>query len=82
MSFNITVFCFSHVREALGEKTVTLELNDGANTADVEKIVREMASGKLEGMLFRIAVNRTYVSETTALEEGDELALIPPVQGG
>jgi molybdopterin converting factor small subunit len=82
MSLKITVRSFSHVREALGKETVTLELSDGADTSDVEKTVREMAGGALDGISFRIAVNRKYLSSPTELKDGDEVALIPPVQGG
>lgn len=30
----------------------------------------------------RIALNRDFVDEAAPLSEGDEIALIPPVQGG
>ena len=82
MSLKITVRSFSHVREALGKESLTLELNDGADTTEVERTIREMAGGALDGISFRIAVNRKYLSSLKALKDGDEVALIPPVQGG
>lgn len=82
MSLQITVRCFSHVRQALGKDTVTLQLPAGADTIEVERLIREMVGGELEGISFRIAVNRTYVTKPKPLKEGDEVALIPPVQGG
>ena len=33
-------------------------------------------------MPLHVAVNQVYVREVTALRQGDEVALIPPVQGG
>jgi molybdopterin converting factor small subunit len=30
----------------------------------------------------RVAVNQKYVPEETVLDDGDEVAFIPPVQGG
>ena len=82
MSLKITIRCFSHVRQALGKETVTLELCDGADTTEVERIIREMAGKALDEISFRIAVNRKYLSSPTVLKDGDEVALIPPVQGG
>ncbi len=82
MSLKITTRCFSHVRQALGKGIVNLELDDGADTTEVERMIREMAGKELDGISFRIAVNRKYLSSPTALKDGDEVALIPPVQGG
>ena len=82
MSLQVTVRCFSHVREALGKETVNLELEDGADTSTVENKIREMAGDNLDGIILRVAVNREYMPEPIALKNGDEVALIPPVQGG
>ena len=41
MSLQVTVRCFSHVREALGKETVNLELEDDADTSTVENKIRE-----------------------------------------
>ena len=82
MSLQVTVRCFSHVREALGKETVNLELEDGADTSTVENKIREMAGNNLDGITLRVAVNREYMPETIALKNGDVVGLIPPVQGG
>ena len=82
MSLQVTVRCFSHVREALGKDTVNLEFEDGADTSTVENKIREMAGVNLDGITLRVAVNREYMPEPIALKNGDEVALIPPVQGG
>ncbi|HIC74959.1 MAG TPA: MoaD/ThiS family protein [Candidatus Marinimicrobia bacterium] len=78
----ITVKCFSQVKYALETDELSLELNPGQTTADVEERVRQRAGKKLDGVLLRIAVNRIYVKEPRDLEDGDEVAFIPPVQGG
>ena len=36
----------------------------------------------LKALPIRIAVNREYVNTTVNLQDGDEIALIPPVSGG
>ena len=78
----MTVRCLSQVREALGKETVNLELEDGADTSTVENKIREMAGDNLDGITLRVAVNREYMPKPIALKNGDEVALIPPVQGG
>jgi molybdopterin converting factor small subunit len=48
----------------------------------LEELVREQARGQLEGISLRTAVNRVYVPESVVVQDGDEIAFIPPVQGG
>ena len=78
----ITVKCFSQVRYALEKDELSLELVPGKTTKDVEDLVREHANKKLDGVLFRTAVNRIYIKEPRELKDCDEVAFIPPVQGG
>ena len=82
MSLKITIRCFSYVRQVLGKKNITLEVSDETDTNDIKEIICEMAGGALDGIPFKIAVNRNYIAESIILKDGDELALIPPVQGG
>ena len=78
----IKVKCFSQVRYALGENEIYLDLENGLTTLDVERIIREKSNGKLDGVSLRIAVNQQYQAVETELKDGDEVAFIPPVQGG
>jgi molybdopterin converting factor subunit 1 len=78
----ITLLCFSHVRDALGEERVSLELPAGATAGDAETHVRSLAPGKLAGIPLRVAVNQELVKPEAPLRDGDEVALLPPVQGG
>ena len=59
-----------------------IELEDGTTSYEFEKIVRQRSGDKLEGVTLRIAVNQEYVKDDTELYDGDEVVLIPPVQGG
>ena len=45
-------------------------------------MIREKGAGELDGVTLRTAVNKHYISEPVPLEDGDEVAFIPPVQGG
>tara|TARA_Y100000996_G_C22266103_1_gene537981 strand:+ start:310 stop:555 length:246 start_codon:yes stop_codon:yes gene_type:complete len=78
----IKVKCFSQVKYSLGVDELTFELEDGTSVSDLEKIVREKALGKLDGVTLRTAINRKYISDNAILNDGDEIAFIPPVQGG
>ena len=69
---------FAGLRERAGIAHADLDLPDGARAADVWDA---LAIGERPaGIAF--AVNREYAADTTALADGDEVALIPPVSGG
>ena len=74
--------CFSQVKYALETDELIFELEDGTTSYEFEKIVRQRSGDKLEGLTLRIAVNQEYVKDATELYDGDEVVLIPPVQGG
>jgi MoaE-MoaD fusion protein len=74
----VTVRLFAGLRERGAAAERELELPDGVRAADVWA---ELGLGdEPAGLLY--AVNRRYVDREHALENGDELALIPPVSGG
>jgi len=79
----VRVLLFAALREAVGEKTLELELRDRATLADalaqLESQHRELA--RYGGRLL-IALNEERVPRTAPLSDGDEIALLPPVSGG
>jgi molybdopterin converting factor subunit 1 len=80
----VHVRLFAMLRERAGRDSVEVELDEGATVRDALDAVGD-AHGlgeMLERMSIVAALNREYVSEQSALHEGDELALIPPVSGG
>jgi MoaE-MoaD fusion protein len=83
-SMLIEVRLFAMLRERAGRDRVEVELSDGATVRDaLDAVGAEHGLGELIARLPVVAaVNREYVPEESALEEGDELALIPPVSGG
>ncbi len=74
--------CFSQVKYALGTDEMTFELEDGITCSELKTIVRQTTEGKLKDIDLRIAINQEYVKDDTELKDGDEVVLIPPVQGG
>ena len=79
---NVKVKCFSQVKYALGVDVLTFEVDDNTTSIDLEKIIRESAGEKLNDVSLRIAINQKYQKEEIALQDGDEVVFIPPVQGG
>lgn len=79
----IQVRYFAVFRERLGLDGETLEVTEGADvaTAVQQLAARHPAIAALTGR-YRTAVNQTMRDLDTELQDGDELALIPPVAGG
>ena len=74
--------CFSQVKYALEADEMTFELEDSITCSEFESIIRQMTEDKLKDISLRIAINQEYVKDDTELKDGDEVVLIPPVQGG
>lgn len=82
-SLRVTVLAFARLRELLGSATFELELESGARVCDVWNAVLDRcgALAPLEGST-RLAKNGRIASPDEAIEDGDEIALLPPVGGG
>src|SRR5688500_15702116 len=79
----VRVRLFAMLRARAGRDGYELELGAGATAADaLAALAAEGELGDLERLPVVVAVNREYVPRETALADGDELALIPPVSGG
>ncbi|MSO95478.1 MAG: hypothetical protein EXQ81_06760 [Thermoleophilia bacterium] len=74
----VAVRLFAGLRELAGTRALEIELPDGATAADVWPALD--LGDEPAGLL--LAVNKSYASAATALTDGDEVALIPPVSGG
>lgn len=80
---NVHVKLFAMAREIAGVDQIDLTLTDSATTSEVFSAL----SSKYPGMMpwkehCRIAVNHEYVGADHPLQDGDEVAVIPPVSGG
>jgi molybdopterin synthase catalytic subunit len=83
MPIRVHVRLFAVQRELAGTREVPLELPDGADVeaAWAALVARHpvLAPGRAS---VRFARNGDYADPTTALADGDEVAMIPPVSGG
>ena len=78
-----TVRLFASQRETLGQGSLQLDVPEGTTAAGafahLVQSHRELASP--DGSI-AFAVNQQHAAPETALHDGDELALLPPVAGG
>ena len=78
-----TVLLFAQLAESIGSDRLTLQLPDGAT---IEHALNKLASqhpiiASMRDTL-AVAIDDRYCALNTTLNDGDTLALIPPVSGG
>jgi MoaE-MoaD fusion protein len=79
----VRVRLFAIQRELAGTREVGLDVGDAATVADAwDALVVEYPALAPGRDYVRFARNGAYADETTRLQEGDEVAMIPPVSGG
>lgn len=79
----IRILYFAVLRERLRCPAETMEIPDGCTAGDaLDRLARRHPEiGNFKDAL-RVAVNEEFVPASHPLQDGDELALIPPVAGG
>jgi MoaE-MoaD fusion protein len=79
----VNVLFFAQARERAGRASVELSLPEGSRLADaLAALAREHAALEPLWPHMAIAVNGRLARPEAPLEEGAELALLPPVSGG
>lgn len=73
--------CFAAVREVLGSDELEVTAPAGAT---VDQLLRQLVeqAPALGGVRLAFAVNRAYARGDRVLQDGDEVAFIPPISGG
>lgn len=79
----VQVRLFARARDLAGAGILTVELFAGATAADLRRRLAEQCPA-LRSLLTHsaLAVNNEFADDATALAEGAEVALLPPVSGG
>lgn len=79
----ITVKFFAMARDRAGTGEWQVDLDNGATVTAAGEMLAKRFPG-LRQMLLRVAfaVNQSYADRSAVLQDGDELAVIPPVSGG
>lgn len=83
----LTLMYFARLREALGVSSEQIDLPAGVgDVASLTAMLRRRGGAweaeLAEGRAFRVAVNQDMAEGATALKDGDEVAIFPPVTGG
>jgi molybdopterin converting factor subunit 1 len=80
----IDVKLFASSREIIGKDSIRLKLTDQMTTVrDLRKAILELYPSLLStNVHFAVAINHKVADDTTALNNLDEVALLPPISGG
>ena len=79
----VQVLYFGVLKECFGAERDAAELAEGSSVEDLLHLLRERAEGAVVAWSsMAVAVNREYAGRATVLQDGDEVALLPPVSGG
>ncbi len=75
----ISILIFGEAKNIIGKPSVKLEVEKNMSIADVKRQLKK-SYPKLGS--FMLAQNQSYADENAKIKSGDELALIPPTNGG
>jgi len=79
----IRVRLFARLRELTGEGELERDVADGATARTVwDALAGEFPALEQYAPVISCAVNEEYAKFGTRLNEGDEVAFLPPVSGG
>lgn len=78
----VTILLFASYAERLGKSSIGLEVPAGSTVRTVLDQIGRMPGADVLPATPLVAVNRSYARADTAVSEGDEIAIIPPVAGG
>lgn len=83
MAMRVRLLYFAVLRDIMGTSEAELTLPDGTRAGDVWQTMRS-AHPELSGYERppMTAINESYAPSSAILQDGDELAFIPPVAGG
>jgi len=82
MKIKIRIIAFGIAKDILQSKQIDLELNSGDTISSLRQVLlqRHPEFSKLKSLSFAVGVN--YQDDSYALNENDEVVIIPPVSGG
>lgn len=80
----VRILLFGPAKSLARQEAIPLSLGDGQATLSVVRRALGDACPELRHVppTWRWAVNQVFVSGEATIQQGDEIALIPPVSGG
>ncbi len=80
---NVTVRLFATIRQQAGWRDKEVQLDDGATVSMLfAALAVDQPDFDLSKRSVYAAVNQQYAQPDTMLNDGDEVAIFPPVSGG
>lgn len=77
----VNIKYFGMILEQVNLASEPLEISENTSIQDVESLLLEKYPS-LQSMTYNIALNLSIKDKTTLLNNGDELAFLPPFAGG
>ncbi|MDG2246152.1 MAG: molybdopterin converting factor subunit 1 [Flavobacteriales bacterium] len=78
----IHLLAFGLAKDIVGQQRSELEVAEGITTDELQSQLIAEYPEMGNTLSIRLAVNEEYVLDAVVLNDGDEVALIPPVSGG
>jgi molybdopterin converting factor small subunit len=79
----VRVQFYSHLRDLAAASELPMELAEGALVADLlEKLYQERPALRSADKTILVAAGVEFVDRSYRLQAGEEISIMPPVQGG
>ena len=79
----VRVQFFAQVRDLIKTDTADVDLNNGANVSDLlENLYQKFPALRAHDKTILVGVGVEFVGRDYKLRSNDEIAIMPPVQGG
>ena len=83
LMITVRMLFFAHLQDVAGSHELSVALSDTATVETAADVLAERSAGFM-GLLSqaRVAVNTEFADTSTVLQDGDEVAWMPPMSGG
>ncbi len=78
----MNILAFGIAKEILGGQSTDIQLGENTTVVALKTILKKQYPQLEKLTSFAIAVNGTYANDEQIIQQGDEVAIIPPVSGG
>lgn len=78
----IELLFFGSIQDVIGKRTEKVTLNSSSSIKEFRVFLEEKYPKLKTLSQFSIAINMEYATDEQLIENGDMVALIPPVSGG
>jgi molybdopterin synthase sulfur carrier subunit len=79
---NLTILLFGSIREAIGSSQIEVQDMSGKTVLELRNHLANTYHYASDIKTCMVAINQNYSTEDTILHSSNEIALIPPVNGG